>query len=227
MDRENKENKGTMTGSDMHRGATRPTQERSGMTEVERHVVVVAAPADEVSGEAEWPAASWESEAGRSRYGRSNSNRLGSWSPSLSGQSFGDIFDGLRDFGRRHPVALIGSAVFAGLLFGLYARSGRQGPSEYYGSHPDEIGDAMGRASSRYVPSSGSSRWRGSRPSRYYGRHQDEIGEAMGQASSQPAGSMRQGERGGATPSQYGSPHQDDSRRPMASGSNTGVGGPL
>ena len=222
MDRENKE---TRAGSDMHRGAG-SAQDPSGITEFERHVVVVAALADEPLTEEDWESQHWGSGMERPQYGRSMPNRFGSSSAEFGRQSFGDMVSGMRDFSRRHPIALIGGAVLAGLLLGICARSGRQRSSEYYGARTDEIGDAMGRASSQ--PGMGaSSRWGRSRPSRPYGQHQDEMERGMGRASSETAETMGTGEGSGTAPSQYRSPNQDDSARPLGSGSNTGVGGPL
>lgn len=223
MDRENEE---TTTGSQIHRGTAGSARDRSGTTEFERHVAAVAAPTDEPLTDEDWESQDWGSGIQRPQYGRSMPNRFDSPSAGFGRQSLGDMVSGMRDFGRRHPMALIGGAVFAGLLIGVFARSGRERSSEYYGTHPDEIGDDMRRMSSR-PGMSGFGRWSRSQPSRPYGRYQDEMATGMDRASSETAGTMGTGEGSGTAPSRYRSPHQDDSGRPLGSGSNTGVGGPL
>ena len=60
---------------------------------------------------------------------------LETFSRSIEGKSPGDLLNDVRDFGRRNPIAFIGSAVLVGLAVGRFARASEP---EHVGGLSDE-----------------------------------------------------------------------------------------
>ena len=122
---------------------------------------------------------------------RQAANGLESLSRSVSGASFEDVVESVRNFGRSNPVAFIGGAVLADLALGRFARAFGHRPSSGFREDEGEWYDYPGR-------NGGGRDWRGEGER---SRHDRGFG---GNEGMEPAPfdrpSYRSGERASFTP---------------------------
>ena len=94
---------------------------------------------------------------------RQAANGLESLSRSVSGASFEDVVELVRNFGRSNPAAFIGGAVLAGLALGRFARASGHRPSSGFREDEGEWYDYPGR-------NGGGRDWRGEGERSRHGR---------------------------------------------------------